>query len=329
MIFSWSVPAWQDLMDWRSRLPHALLLAGRPGIGKGHLAQIFAQSLLCQAPLETGVPCQVCASCGWFEQGNHPDFRLVQPDSMAPESEEEPRKEKKKSSQIRIEQIRDLEGFLSVGTHRGGLRIILLNPAEAMNTVTQNALLKSLEEPPPSTLFLLVSSHIQKLLPTVRSRCQTALVPLPEQHAALQWLKEQGVEKPESALSAAAGAPLAALEAASLDGVLRAFLHKLQDPGFDPLDLGQSCGNLEPIVVVGWLQRWVYDVLQVRMAGVIRYFPDFASGLQAAAAQTNAVKLLELQRKLTQARGLAQHPLNPRLYYESLFMDYRNILIGK
>ena len=329
MVFSWNIPAWQGLMDWRSRLPHALLLSGRPGLGKGLLAQSFAQSLLCQAPLDTGMPCQACASCGWFVQGNHPDFRLVQPDSLAPESDEEPRKDKKKSSQIRIEQIRDLEGFLGVGTHRGGLRIILLNPAEAMNTVTQNALLKSLEEPPPSTLFFLVSSHVQKLLPTVRSRCQTALIPLPERREALQWLKEQGVEQPESALSAAAGAPLAAMEAASLDGALTAFLQKLQEPGFDPLDLSHACGNLEPVVVVGWLQRWVYDMLQFKMDVAIRYFPGFAPGLQTAARRTSAAKLLELQRKLIQARSLAQHPLNSRLYYESLFMDYRNILNGK
>ncbi len=316
-------------MDWRSRLPHALLVTGRPGLGKGMLAKVFAQSLLCQAPLESGLPCQTCASCGWFAQGNHPDFRLVQPDSLAPESEEETRKEKKKSNQIRIEQIRDLEGFLAVGTHRGGLRIILLNPAEAMNIVTQNALLKSLEEPPPATLFLLVSSHTQKLLPTVRSRCQTALVPLPERTAAMQWLKEQGVEHPESALAGAAGAPLAALEAVALEGALKVFLQKLQEPGFDPLDLAQACSNLEPVVVVGWLQRWVYDLLQLKVAGVTRYFPNFAGGLQAAAGQTSAGKLLELQRKLIQARGLAQHPLNPRLYFESLFMDYRNILIRK
>jgi DNA polymerase-3 subunit delta' len=122
---------------------------------------------------------------------------------------------------------------------------------------------------------------------------------------------------------------LAALEAASLEGALKAFLLKLQEPGPDPIDLGQACSTLEPVVVVGWLQRWVYDMLQYKLAGAIRYFPNFAAGLQAAAGQTSALRLLELQRKLTQARALAQHPLNPRLYYESLFMDYRNALNRK
>lgn len=321
------MPAWKGLDEWRARLPHALLLTGRAGMGKSLLAQSFAQSLLCNSPLQNGLACSECPSCVWFVQGNHPDFRLVQPDSLAPESEDETRKDKKRSSQIRIEQIRDLEGFLSVGTHRGGLRVILLAPADAMNGVTQNALLKSLEEPPPSTLFLLVSSHPQRLLATVRSRCQTARIAPPERNAAIEWLKEQGVANPAAALAAAADAPLAALDSAQLEAPLKAFLQRLQDPGFDPLELAQACGTLEPGIVVGWLQRWTYDLIEYKTAGSIRYFPDFSTSLQAVSRATNLFMLLELQRKLAQARALAQHPLNPRLYFESLFLDYRSALI--
>src|SRR4051812_10956101 len=97
MILQWQRKAWDTLWGRRARLPHALLLTGKSGLGKSLLATTFAQGLLCTAPDVTGQPCGNCEPCYWFALGNHPDFRLVQPDSMAPEPEEESKKEKKKS----------------------------------------------------------------------------------------------------------------------------------------------------------------------------------------------------------------------------------------
>ena len=126
-------------------------------------------------------PAASCLACNWFAQGNHPDFRLLQPEALAEEGEADDGKESKKkpSQQITIEQIRGLDEFLNVGTHRGGLRVVLVHPTEAMNRNSANALLKTLEEPAPSTLFLMVSNEPNRLLPTIRSRCQAMPVPLP------------------------------------------------------------------------------------------------------------------------------------------------------
>src|SRR5438105_9376666 len=174
MIYPWQKKAWDELGRYRGQLPHALLLRGREGLGAEALARAFAQSLLCESPQAGGLACGRCPACNWFAQGNHPDFRMLQPESLAPEppaeSEEGPAKKEKKSEQIRIDQVRALQDFLGVGTHRGGLRVIVVHPAETMNPNTQNALLKNLEEPPPGTVFVLVTANAERLLPTVRSR---------------------------------------------------------------------------------------------------------------------------------------------------------------
>jgi DNA polymerase-3 subunit delta' len=141
--------AWAQLVARRAQLPHALLIAGQAGMGKFDLARHFAAFLLCESPTAATQACGVCAACGWLAQGNHPDFRLLQPEALAEESTDgaETSARKKPSQQITIDQVRALDEFLHVGTHRHGARVILINPAEAMNRSTANSLLKSLEEP--------------------------------------------------------------------------------------------------------------------------------------------------------------------------------------
>jgi len=323
MIISWQRQSWDNLIKRQEQLPHALLLAGKAGLGKSQLARAFAQGLLCTTRQVTGLPCGNCQSCGWFTLGNHPDFRLIQPDSMTQETEEERGKDRKRSDQIRIEQIRELETFLSVGTHRGGLRIILVDPADTMNPVTQNALLKSLEEPPPASLFILVTSRPQRLLATIRSRCQQLNVPTPPADLAEAWLAEQGMENPTAALTAAAGAPLAALGAAEWEKPLHEFLLGLQKPGFDSLWLADICNSLAPALVVNWLQRWVYDLLQLQATGTVRYHRNMQVTMEHIAARANPAALCHLLHQLAQARALASHPLNAKLFFENIFMEYQ------
>src|SRR5882672_7682306 len=158
-MFSWQSSPWKHWIKVREHLPHAVLIQSGDGWGELQFAQSAAQSLLCEKPRPGHLACGACQACNWFTAGNHPDFRLIVPESMAAEPPEEGAEPgKKRSDQIRIEQIRELADFLAVGTHRAGLRVILIYPAEAMNPNTQNALLKALEEPPPATVFLLVSA---------------------------------------------------------------------------------------------------------------------------------------------------------------------------
>src|SRR5574343_971830 len=205
---------WSSLLARRAQMPHALLLVGQKGLGKFELARRFAASLLCEAPQENGLACGKCLACNWFAQGNHPDFRLLQPDALVEDVEVEEGK-KKPSQQITIDQVRALDDFFNVGTHRGGLRIVIVNPTEAMNRSTANSLLKTLEEPPPSTLFLMVSSEPMRLLPTIRSRCQVLAVPVPSSKGAAPILAAAGLKEPERWLALAGGSPVLAMDMAT------------------------------------------------------------------------------------------------------------------
>jgi len=327
MIFEWQKQAWKAWTQLRERLPQALLIQSGEGVGEFEFAQACAQSLLCEEPGPERRACGSCRACNWFSQGNHPDFRLIVPESMAPESREEGAEPaKKKSEQIRIEQARELADFLAVGTHRGGLRVILIYPAEAMNANTQNALLKNLEEPPPDTIFLLVTTQAERLLATVRSRCIRFALPLPEPVQVSRWLREQGVERPEAALAAAGGAPLAALKAVETEADRLGFIEGLQNPRFDPIALAESVGRVPLWDLVGWLQRWSYDLLLAHVAGRIRYNPDREAVIAATAGRCDAAELAGYLRQLAAARALARHPLNAKLFAEDLLLGYQRLI---
>jgi DNA polymerase-3 subunit delta' len=327
MIFNWQEQPWKDWTRLRERLPHAILIQSGEGLGEFEFAQACAQSLLCEAPQPGERPCGACRACNWFSLGNHPDFRLIMPESMAPESREEGTEPaRKRSEQIRIEQVRELADFLAVGTHRGGLRVILLYPAEAMNANTQNALLKNLEEPPPATVFLLVTTQLERLLATVRSRCLRFTLPFPPSESVLRWLKEQGLKQAEATLAGAGGAPLAALKAAGTDADRLIFIENLGNPGFDPIALAETVLRVPLWDLVGWLQRWSYDLLLARVAGRVRYSLNHEEVISDAARHCDAADIAAYLRRLAQARALARHPLNAKLFVEDLLLQYQRLV---
>jgi DNA polymerase-3 subunit delta' len=325
-MFKWQTSAWEAWRKLHERLPHAVLLQSGNGWGELEFARTVAQSLLCEKPKANSEPCGRCDACGWFALGNHPDFRLVVPESLAPEPEEGGEPGKKRSDQVRIEQVRELADFLSVGTHRAGLRIILIYPAEAMNANTQNALLKSLEEPPPSTVFLVVSTQPDRLLPTVRSRCLKFTLPVPDPGEVLAWLKEEGVAHPDSALAAVGGAPLAALQAAGTEADRLAFVDRIGRPGFDPVALAETVQGVPLWDLVGWLQRWSFDLLLNRATGGVRYHLGQEKRIADIAQRCSPAAITAYLRRLAQARALARHPLNPKLFVEDLLLQYQKML---
>jgi len=326
--YPWLRNAWSRLTERRTALPHALLLRGRAGIGKTDLARAFAQALLCESPDAGGFACTRCPACGWFVQGNHPDFRQVEPEILsAAQATVEPATAKTESlsKQIRIDQIRDLQAFLTVGSHRGGLRVVLIRPAEAMNAATANALLKSLEEPGPRTLFMLVSSNAQRLLPTVRSRCQTIDVSIDDADAALRWLRHQSVKDPEAELAYSGVAPLDVVERAESVDARERLVAELSRRPFAPLAAADRCAGMEPAAFLDALQKWVYDLSRIGSGVPARYFPRHEAALRELSTAGDQRALLGLGRGLARARAVVQHPLNARLYMEDLLIRYAAI----
>lgn len=327
-MYAWHSEILARLLRDRQRLAHALLIQGAEGIGIPEFGLWFAQCLLCESPSGDGQACRHCAACNWFAQGNHPDFRLVQPDSHVAESEGAEAPRERKSEQIRIDQIRALEQFLSVGTHRSGARVILLHPADSMNVPTQNALLKSLEEPASHSYFLLATSLPDRLLPTVRSRCQAIVLPRPTAAEAAAWLREQGVEDPGPLLALAAGAPILAAGMVEQRRFIEQFADRLADPKMDAMALAASAQNVPVLEIVTELYRWCYDLMCSRLSGRVRYHTGREDVIARSARTCDPVRLARYMRSLCEARGLAQHPLNARLFIEDLLLAYSRAIAG-
>lgn len=330
MRYPWQTEAWNQLLARRGSLPHSLLFHGRKGIGKLDFAYAFAQALLCQQPGSDGAACGHCTACNWFAQGSHPDLWVIDPDreTEAGDDEEAKPAEKKAASQIKVESIRELADFVNLSSHQSGLRIVLIHPAEAMNVQAANALLKTLEEPTPGTLFLLVTHQLQHLLPTIRSRCQKVALPSPSREQAAAWLAEQGIPDAALYLAQAGYAPLEAAQLADEEGQARRrdFLGQISAPAkVDPIGLAESLKGADLGEVVSWLQKWVYDLMSLHLAGSLRYQADFEPALRALSDKVRMAALLDFQRELTAVRRTVGHPLNSQLVLEQLLFSYRNL----
>lgn len=330
-LYPWQHADWAHLMRDPSRLPHALLLTGEPGIGKRRFAERLAAWYLCENKDRAQAPCGECEGCRWLAQGNHPDYRVLAPGD-AEDEETEDGKTKKKSAIIGVDDVRDLADFVNLSAHRQGARVTVVYPAEAMNTASANAFLKTLEEPPQGAQFILVAHSARRLLPTVRSRCRVLPLSTPDHAAATAWLAEQGVVQPDLHLAHTGGAPLAALDDASAEWLpLRtSVLEQISMPGsLNPLALAAEIekSKVEPARVIDWLQKWTHDLIGLGLTGRIRYYPDRKDVLAKLA--NRAPRMLKYVERLQQAQRLAHHPLNVRLVFEALLFDYLAALRGK
>ncbi|TAK92040.1 MAG: DNA polymerase III subunit delta' [Burkholderiaceae bacterium] len=332
-LYPWLQSDLAQLLARRAQLPHALLLHGQSGIGKTELAQFFAQSLLCEQPTPHGA-CGQCDACGWFAQGNHPDYRCIRPDALSEDvtnTEPEEGKDKKKASQeIRVDQIRALADFVNIGTHRSGLRVVVLYPAQALNMNAANALLKVLEEPPPQSLFVLVADGLDRLLPTILSRCQKVSMGIPDPAQASSWLQAQGVKEGAALLAEAGGAPLAALalnEASDWRQLQGELLTELAQPAqMDALRLAEKLYKLPLPTVIDWMQRWLYDLIAYCQTSRVRYYPAREKTLLKLAQQIPLAATMELARQVNQFQAIARHPLNTRVQLEALLLQYQRAL---
>lgn len=338
-IYPWQQDAWQQLHALRGRLPHAILLYGNPGIGKTDFAEAFAASLLCESPLADGRACGSCLSCGWFGQYAHPDYRRVRPqvldggdagddDSDTDDDKKTTKSTKAPSKEIRIEQIRALADFMNISTHRNGKRVVLLYPAEALNTISANALLKTLEEPPPDTVFLMVSNSLDRLLPTILSRCRKFALPIPSTPEALAWLDQQQVSDADMWLAEQGGAPLAALAQAQAGSHENqdALLAMLARPSVEAaLKAAEKLQKAPVVELVVCVQRWLHDLYSLKLSGKLRYYPRRHKELAALSARAALPALLKALEQSNERRAIAQHPLAARLFIEDMLLDYSHL----
>ena len=224
-----------------------------------------------------------------------------------------------------IAQIRALSDFMTLSTHRQGLRVIVIYPAESLNSPAANALLKSLEEPGPGSVFILVSHSPDMLLPTIISRCHQFALPVPGAALSLSWLKQQQVSLPEQFLAEQGGAPLAALAAsrAETQDEQQELLRYLQRPSVDSaLKIADKLQKTAIPLVVSCMQRWLYDVFSTKLTGSLRYYPRYQHELTVLAARISLPALMRILKTNNQRRAVAEHPLSARLLIEEMLLEY-------
>jgi DNA polymerase III delta' subunit len=208
-LLPWQSGDWQRIgaVTAGGRLPHALLLLGDPGSGAVVLAEALAARLLCQQAITAGVPfaaaCGACSACHLVAAGSHPDLFRLEPEEG--------------HEQIRVDEARAAVEFAGLRAGQGGRKVVLIPQAERLNIQAANGLLKTLEEPPAGTVFLLTTHRPARLLVTVRSRCQRVPLAPPDAQQALDWLVAGGLPAAQARarLELTRGRPLAAVQEAA------------------------------------------------------------------------------------------------------------------
>ncbi len=307
---------------------HAWLLQGPSGMGQFSLALELVRSWLCDAPTAHGA-CGQCPSCHGIDVHVHADLCVLMPETQMlefgwplPEKAqgEIDDKKRKPSREIRVEAMRDAVEFSQRTSARGRGKAVLVYPAEQMNHVTANALLKTLEEPPGDVRFVLATEAAHELLPTIRSRCMGHTMQWPAEPDMLGWLQGQGVgaDTALSLLRASGGRPEDALALARAGRSPQAWA--LFPKAVARGDVS-ALADLAPAQAIEALQKLCHDLLSVQAGARPRYF--------ALADLPEAPPMLQLSRwarALSQQARTADHPFNAGLMLEALVAQARNAL---
>ncbi len=242
----------------QDKLHHALLVHGQRGLGKQQFVDRLAALLLCESTLPArGRPCGECRSCNLLAAHSHPDQLRLHPDEG--------------KTQISVAQIRALISEQLLTSHYGGYRVVLLAPADALNSNAANALLKTLEEPPTRYVFILLSERPTALPATLRSRCLSILINAPPKAQVIDWLSQASdVDMDwEFLLHWTGTAPLTALETADTEfaAAINARLAGLADlvsGRKDPLAIAEQWQKSGMADVLDWQLRLISQLMRQR-----------------------------------------------------------------
>ena len=319
-LLPWQKEQWEKLSARRrsGRLPHALLLTGPSGMGKVAFAEAWMRSLLCEQVEATGLACGLCRGCQLLAAGSHPDYRWVSP----PEE----------GKVIGVDQVRELIQYLALTPQYGANKIATIHPADKLNINAANSLLKTLEEPPPHSLIVLVTAQPSRLPVTVISRCQRIHFPVPSTEPALAWLGPQ-LPAPEHAsllLKLADGAPLRALvlaEAGAWKGrqELLALMERLARGDEEPVAAAEAALKLGVRETLYCLYSWSSDMVRLVASGseAPALNQDMVGRLQALARGVDLKALFEQLDLVPRALQLADRQLNPQLLLEDTLLAWR------
>jgi DNA polymerase III subunit delta' len=299
------------------RLHHAYLFIGPEGIGKRTLALGLAQAIHC-TELQSDF-CGACSPCRAIQTGNHADIRVLDP--LANKKE------------ISIQQVRELEKALSLRSFSGRRKVAIIDPANLMNWPAQNALLKTLEEPPQGCVLILIASNAGSLLPTVRSRAfALSFAPLPKQLMVSFLVSRKRKTKEQAEF-------LAALTMGSLGAVSKIDKEKVIEKrlGWMKTLVSLTAGDYraalnaaealagtreEALKFLEWAGLWYRDLLTFRVAHAQDRIVnlDMLPQIEKQSAAIKEDDLFSLLSKTSEASRLIQRNINSRMVIEDLLL---------
>ncbi|MHB1248837.1 MAG: DNA polymerase III subunit delta' [Polaromonas sp.] len=343
---------------------HAWLLGGPSGLGQFDLALALARAWLCEQPTPRGA-CGYCGSCHAVDVHTHADLCMLLPEILSlslgwpldeKTQDDLDKKTRKPSKEIKVDAAREAVVFTQFTRSRGATKVVLVFPAERMNHVTANTLLKTLEEPPGEVKFVLATEAAHQLLPTIRSRCQGHTMLWPEFEPALAWLQAQA-SGPGTAEGSAKKAAARPPQAADLQTLLRAVGGRPADAlawarnsspdgaarHWQALPKAMARGDASaladwaPAQAVAALQKLCHDVWAARVGAAPRFFdamdlPEPAHGKQTGILQASPSGMYALaawSRELTLIARTVEHPYNPGLMLEALASRAQTALNAK
>jgi DNA polymerase-3 subunit delta' len=302
----------------KNRLHHAFLFLGAEGVGKRTVALSLAMAVQCLE--KVGDFCNICANCVKIRSGHHPDVRLL---GLLPQRKE-----------ISIQQVREMERELNFHPFSGRKKIAIVDPAALMNASAQNALLKTLEEPPRDSLLILISTGIGGLLPTLLSRClRLSFPPLPVELVTRFLVSERGIKQEKAEILAAMtmgslGAAIR-LEAEDLLEKRKIWAEKIDSLERENYREGmvlaeEFAGTREKsLEFLEWLEGWYRDILVYHatenLQGIRNF--DMEKEIKNQARLYKLERILFLLAHAVRTRARVQRNVNRRMALENLFVE--------
>ena len=312
-VYTWQQPLWENLTQRFPEIGHGLLFYGKPGCGKTAFTQAFIAWVLCQQRSSRQSACGQCISCQWLHAGTHPHYVHISTDED----------NKKANAKIKIEKIRDLLPFVQQTVD--GWRVVCIEPAEALNIASANALLKTLEEPGERVLIILIANHPSKLPATIRSRMQhfalDRIAPKLAQAYLQQHLPQLHPMQQQLLLQLSQGMPLAAVALAEQAwfGLRHEFLKdwqslvKLKNQPMATAIKWQKQFALQEFFTM--LEYLLADVIAVKLSQPVKNLDvDFSE----LAQQYHLEDLFELYQDLQQAKQWSMQNVQGQLIIEQL-----------
>jgi DNA polymerase-3 subunit delta' len=301
----------------RGTVAHAYLFTGIPGIGKRSTAIAMAKALNCKTT--TGDFCSSCTSCKKIEHTTHPDIHWIEPEG----------------DYIKIDQIRRMQEQISYTLYEGKHKVVILNKIERLNPQSSNCLLKTLEEPPPHTTLILLTSAPYQVLSTLRSRCQRLMFqPLPIELIA-KLLQEKGGDENDklNLIASLAGGSLGKaiqwMEAGALqerEELFEKINHLNKCFITEIFDLAASLGEDKAGLLkrLELLKLWIRDLLIFKATDQSRYLinRDLVKKVTTLASQLSWSNLFKKAAIVDEVQSALLSNVNPRLAMETMLLKF-------